>query len=65
MQAKQYKAFDFVSGNTYLIGEFESKAKAEAYCMTQGWATISQTVVALTNEEYEHALRNRKEPIRK
>ncbi len=61
MQAKQYKAFDFISGNTYLIGEFESKAKAEAYCKTQGWATIAQTVVALTDEEYQRAYQNRKD----
>lgn len=61
MQAKQYKDFDFISGNTYLIGEFESKAKAEAYCKTQGWATIAQTVVALTDEEYQRAYQNRKD----
>lgn len=57
---KQYKAFDFKSGNTYLIGEFDSKVDAEAYCRTQGYITIPQTVVALTEDEYRTALAHRK-----
>lgn len=57
----QYKAFDFKTGNTYLIGEFESKVEAEAYCKTQGFFTIPQAVAELTDEEFQHALSNRKD----
>ena len=61
MKSRKYKAFDFKTGNTYLLGEHESKAKAKAYCETQGMAVIAQTVVPLTDEEYKRALANRKE----
>lgn len=60
---KQYKAFDFKTGNTYLIGEHPSKSEVAAYCKTNGIATIAQTLVPLTNEEYIRALRNRKEAM--
>lgn len=57
---KPYKAFDFVSGYTYLIGRFQSRSAAEAYCKLSGIVTISQTLVALTEEEYQSALSNRR-----
>ena len=56
---RQYKAYDFKSGHTYLIGAFESKADAMAYCKTAGYRVIAQTVVALTDKEYEAALEHR------
>ena len=55
----QFKAFDFKSGKSYLIGEFDSHAEALTYCKKQGFAVIPQTVVSLTVQEYEHALKNR------
>lgn len=63
LKNRQYKAFDFISGNTYLIGEFAEKSEALAYCKTQGWVCISQTVVPLTDEEYMVAYQNRKEVV--
>ena len=59
---RQYKAFDFQSGKTYLIGKYSSKRDAMAYCYTQGMKVITKTVEPLTDEEYETALRSRKEP---
>lgn len=61
-QPQWYKAFDFITGHTYLIGQHESKASAEAYCKAQGMAVIAQTVVALTEEEYIRAYHNRINP---
>ena len=58
---KQYKAYDFETGHTYLIGAFDSKADAMAYCKTQGYKVIAQTVVGLTDEEFKVAWDNRKE----
>ena len=55
---RQWKAFDFLTGHTYLIGEHDSKADAKAYCIQQGFVTISQTLVPLTEEEYQSALKN-------
>ena len=57
---KQYKAYDFKTGNTYLIGEHESKIGAEDYCKEKGIYTCPQAVVALTEDEYAHALENRR-----
>lgn len=62
---RYFKAFDFKTGNTYLIGKHKSKMDAEAYCKTQGYAVIAQTVVALTEEEYFRAYENRKDPEQK
>lgn len=62
---RYYKAFDFKTGNTYLIGKHKSKLDAEAYCKTQGYAVIAQTVVPLTEEEYFRAYENRKAPEQK
>lgn len=59
---RYYKAFDFKTGNTYLIGKHKSKSDAEAYCKTQGYTVIAQTVVPLTEEEYFRAYENRKDP---
>ena len=59
--AMQYKAFDFKTGNTYLIGAFYNKADARAYCKVNGIVAIAQTVVGLTESEYKHALANRKD----
>ena len=59
--ARYYKAFDFITGNTYLIGKHESKLGAEAYCKSQGMAVIAQTVVPLTEEEYIEAYWTRKD----
>lgn len=55
----QFKAFDFKSGKSYLIGDFDSHAEALTYCKKQGFAVISQTVVSLTEHEFEHAIENR------
>lgn len=60
MKARQYKAFDFISGHTYLIGEFPSKAAAMGYCAANGIATIGQTCVPLSDKEYSHALATKK-----
>lgn len=59
---RYYKAFDFKTGNTYLIGKHKSKLDAEAYCKAHGYAVIAQTVVPLTEEEYFEAYKNRKDP---
>lgn len=56
----QYKAFDIKTGNTYLIGEFANKADALEYCAKSGIQTIGKMVKRLKNDEYMHALRNRK-----
>ncbi len=53
---RQYKVFDFKTGNTYLIGEFPSKREAMAHCKSVGIYTIPQTLVALSNKEYERAI---------
>lgn len=57
---KQWKAYDFKTGNTYLIGEHENKGDAEGYCRANGIYTCPQAVVALTEDEYAHALENRR-----
>lgn len=57
---KQYKAFDFGSGNTYLIGRHPSKTAAMGYCKANGIETISKTCVPLTDAEYEQAYENRR-----
>ena len=57
----KYKVFDFRSGNSYLIGEFENRQQAEAYCREQGFAWIPKTLVRLTEAEYRHALDHRKD----
>ena len=56
---RQYKAYDFESGHTYLIGAFDSKAEAMAYCKIVGYKVIAQTVVALSEEEFQNALEHR------
>ena len=58
-KAMYYKAFDFKTGHTYLIGQFKAKLDAEAWCKTQGMAVIAQTVVPMTVDEYIEAYQNR------
>lgn len=49
---KYYKAYDFKTGKTYLIGAHESKADARAYCKEQGIYPIGRTVRAVPEKEY-------------
>ena len=62
-KCKQYKAFDFKSGHTYLIGEFNSKADAMAYCKVAGYQVIPQTVVRLTADEYKAAMEHQVQEV--
>ena len=58
-RAMYYKAFDFKSGRTYLIGQHKTKLDAEAWCKVHGMAVIAQTVIPLTAQEYIEAYENR------
>lgn len=58
MKTKIYKAYDFITGKTYLIGAFDSKAEATAHCKANKYATIAQTIQPLTDEEFSRALKS-------
>lgn len=58
-RAMYYKAFDFKSGRTYLIGQYKTKMEAEAWYETQGMAVIAKTVVPMEIDEYIEAYQNR------
>lgn len=49
---RYYKAFDFKSGKTYLIGSHESKGQARAFCKAHGIYAIAQTVRSVPEREY-------------
>lgn len=49
-----YKAFDFISGKTYLIGKHKTKQDAIKYARNQGMIVIKQTVVGMTKEQYDY-----------
>lgn len=56
MKNKYFKAYDFETGHTYLIGMHESKMDAIAYCSSSGMKVIPQTVVPLELGEYNALL---------